>query len=126
MRGQVPCPRLKMPGLLSSQATPFAIPRPGPLSSEGFSQAGSRSCGAGVEDSERHFDGTKSWSRGRSVRKAGFSAELGRPVVQRRPSVNELLCMWSGPGTSSGTGGSEDKLVTQKSTKRKMRRLFRL
>ena len=46
--GLGPVSPLKMPGLLlSSQTTPLAIPQPGRLSPEGFSQAGSRRWGLG-------------------------------------------------------------------------------
>ena len=64
-------------------------------------------------------------AQGGYVREAGFSLELGRLMAQRRPSASELLRRLLGPGTGSGTGGSEDKLGTQKNTERKMRQLFR-
>lgn len=86
---------------LSSPQTTL-VARHCPLAPEGLSgcrletRAGSRGCGPGqvcqevslsgtlrpgVEDSECHFDGIKSWPRGGYVREASFSSELGCPGV---------------------------------------------
>ena len=75
---------------------------------------------SGGEDSECHFDRLKSWPKGGSVRKAGFSSELGCPVTGVSSSIVRAFphCWALAPGARVGWGDSENELGVQKGTER--------
>lgn len=74
----------------------------------------------GGEDSECHFDRMKRWPKGRSVRKAGFSSELGCPVTGVSSSIVRAFphCWALAPGARVGWGDSENQLGILKGTER--------